>query len=117
MTRRSGQTEIDPDADLIEEVGRRFAKRALCVFAHPDDLEFSSGGTVSRLCALGWEVDIVVTTSGNKGTKDPEVTGQSSRRARGGSACRRAGHGRERADLPRLPRRLRRTTTRRAGCS
>ncbi|MQC17360.1 MAG: PIG-L family deacetylase [Chloroflexi bacterium] len=75
-TQRSGQTEIDPDADLISEVAKKFGKRALCVFAHPDDLEFSSGGTVSRLCAEGWRVDIVVTTSGNKGTKDPGVTGQ-----------------------------------------
>jgi LmbE family N-acetylglucosaminyl deacetylase len=74
--RRSGQTEIDPAKDLISEVGRQFAKRALCVFAHPDDLEFTSGGTVSRLCAEGWRVDILVTTSGNKGTKDPHVTGQ-----------------------------------------
>jgi LmbE family N-acetylglucosaminyl deacetylase len=68
--------DIDPDADLIHEVARKFDKRALCIFAHPDDLEFSSGGTVSRLCAEGWTVDIVVTTSGNKGTKDPEVTPQ-----------------------------------------
>lgn len=74
--RRSGQTEIDPAKDLISEVGRKFAKRALCVFAHPDDLEFTSGGTVARLCAEGWRVDIIVTTSGNKGTKDPSVTGQ-----------------------------------------
>src|SRR3546814_6294575 len=69
-------TDIDPAKDLISEVGRKFAKRALCVFAHPDDLEFSSGGTVARLCAEGWRVDIIVTTSGNKGTKDPSVTGQ-----------------------------------------
>ncbi len=69
-------TDIDPAKDLISEVGKKFGKRALCVFAHPDDLEFSSGGTVSRLCAEGWRVDILVTTSGNKGTKDPEVTGQ-----------------------------------------
>ncbi|MCA9851693.1 MAG: PIG-L family deacetylase [Dehalococcoidia bacterium] len=74
--RRSGQSEIDPSKDLIAEVGRKFAKRALCVFAHPDDLEFSSGGTVAKLCAEGWTVDIIVTTSGNKGTKDPTVTGQ-----------------------------------------
>ncbi|MCK9486700.1 MAG: PIG-L family deacetylase [Dehalococcoidia bacterium] len=71
-----GPTDIDPAKDLISEVGRKFAKRALCVFAHPDDLEFTSGGTVSRLCAEGWRVDILVTTSGNKGTKDPHVTGQ-----------------------------------------
>lgn len=68
--------DIDPAKDLIREVARKFGKRALCIFAHPDDLEFTSGGTVSRLCAEGWRVDILVTTSGNKGTKDPHVTGQ-----------------------------------------
>ncbi len=68
--------EIDPDADLITEVATKYAKRALCVFAHPDDLEFTCGGTVARLCAEGWDVHIVVTTSGNKGTKDPAVTAQ-----------------------------------------
>src|SRR3546814_690277 len=57
--RRSGQTEIDPSKDLIQQVGRKFGKRALCIFAHPDDLEFSSGGTVARLCAEGWRVDII----------------------------------------------------------
>lgn len=67
---------IDPEADLITEVATKFAKRALCVFAHPDDLEFTCGGTVAKLCAEGWDVHIVVTTSGNKGTKDPEVTPQ-----------------------------------------
>ncbi|MSP22698.1 MAG: PIG-L family deacetylase [Dehalococcoidia bacterium] len=51
-------------------------KRAMAVFAHPDDCEFSSGGTIAVLTRLGWEVDIVVATSGNKGTKDPGVTPQ-----------------------------------------
>lgn len=76
MVNRAAAPQIDPNADLIEEVGRKFAKRALCIFAHPDDLEFTSGGTVSRLCAEGWDVSILVTTSGNKGTKDPRVSGQ-----------------------------------------
>ena len=48
----------------------------MAVFAHPDDCEFSSGGTIAVLTRLGWEVDIVVATSGNKGTKDPGVTPQ-----------------------------------------
>jgi LmbE family N-acetylglucosaminyl deacetylase len=67
---------IDPDADLITEVATKFGKRALCIFAHPDDLEFTCGGTVAKLCAEGWDVRIVVTTSGNKGTKDSTVTSQ-----------------------------------------
>lgn len=50
------------------------AKRALGVFAHPDDAEFLCGGTVAALCAAGWEVRYVVATSGDKGTKDPAMT-------------------------------------------
>jgi LmbE family N-acetylglucosaminyl deacetylase len=67
---------IDPDADLIEELSAKGAKRAMVVMAHPDDCEFVCGGTVAKLCREGWDVNIVVTTSGNKGTKDPRVTGQ-----------------------------------------
>ena len=49
-------------------------KRALGIFAHPDDAEFLCGGTVAKLCAGGWEVRYVIATSGDKGTKDPELT-------------------------------------------
>jgi LmbE family N-acetylglucosaminyl deacetylase len=70
------RTAIDPDADLIEELSTKGPKRAMVVMAHPDDCEFSCGGTVAKLCREGWDVTIVVTTSGNKGTKDPSVTGQ-----------------------------------------
>lgn len=69
--RRAGQ--IDPDKDLIDQLG---PSRAMVVMAHPDDCEFVVGGTVALLASKGWEVDIVVATSGNKGTKDPEVTAQ-----------------------------------------
>jgi LmbE family N-acetylglucosaminyl deacetylase len=67
---------VDEDADLIEQLALHVPKRAMVVMAHPDDTEFGCGGTVSTLCQSGWEVQIVVTTSGNKGTKDSEVTGQ-----------------------------------------
>ncbi|HLZ70606.1 MAG TPA: PIG-L deacetylase family protein [Dehalococcoidia bacterium] len=49
-------------------------KRALGIFAHPDDAEFLCGGTVAKLCAAGWEVRYIVATSGDKGTKDPALT-------------------------------------------
>ena len=68
--------QIDPAADLLDELEAKAPKRALAVFAHPDDAEFTSGGTLALLCARGWDVNVVVTTSGNKGTKDPEVTPQ-----------------------------------------
>lgn len=49
-------------------------KRALVMVAHPDDAEFMCGGTVAKLCAQGWEVYYCLATSGDKGTKDPEMT-------------------------------------------
>jgi LmbE family N-acetylglucosaminyl deacetylase len=49
--------------------------RALCVAAHPDDVEFFAGGTVMRLAQRGVEVDLVLATSGDKGTRDPAVAG------------------------------------------
>ncbi|MQC27868.1 MAG: PIG-L family deacetylase [Chloroflexi bacterium] len=73
---RISQDDIDPDADLIEQLAEHVPMRAMVVMAHPDDTEFACGGTVSVLCRDGWDVQIVVTTSGNKGTKDPEVTAQ-----------------------------------------
>jgi len=50
------------------------SKRALGIFAHPDDAEFLCGGTVAKLCAAGWEVRYIIATSGDKGTKDPAMT-------------------------------------------
>ncbi|TAK74807.1 MAG: PIG-L family deacetylase [Dehalococcoidia bacterium] len=68
--------EIDMDADFITELTAKVPRRALAIFAHPDDAEFSCGGTLALLARLGWNVDVLVTTSGNKGTKDPGVTPQ-----------------------------------------
>ncbi|MYI83014.1 MAG: PIG-L family deacetylase, partial [Chloroflexi bacterium] len=44
--------------------------------AHPDDADFGCAGTMALLCRAGWEVDLLVATNGNKGTKDPNRTGQ-----------------------------------------
>jgi LmbE family N-acetylglucosaminyl deacetylase len=71
--RRRQVGSIDPEKDLIDQLG---PTRAMVVMAHPDDCEFTVGGTVALLASKGWEIDIVVATSGNKGTKDPEVTSQ-----------------------------------------
>src|SRR5258708_19479332 len=48
----------------------RRIKRALCVVAHPDDIEFYCGGSVLKMTARGVIVDFVVATSGDKGTRD-----------------------------------------------
>jgi len=49
-------------------------ERALVVFSHPDDAEFSAAATIAALSAGGARVDYVVTTDGGKGTEDPAVT-------------------------------------------
>lgn len=51
-------------------------RTALVVFAHPDDAEFMCGGTVAKWCAEGWEVVYVAATSGDKGSRDPQMTRQ-----------------------------------------
>jgi len=46
-------------------------RRALAVYAHPDDPEISAGGTLARWAADGSEVWVLVTTRGDKGTTEP----------------------------------------------
>lgn len=50
--------------------------RGLVITAHPDDAEFIAGGTIAKMCDLGWEVTIAVATSGDKGTRDPDLRPQ-----------------------------------------
>jgi LmbE family N-acetylglucosaminyl deacetylase len=45
----------------------------MLVVAHPDDSEFSAGGTVGRLTEAGKRVIVIQVTSGNKGSADPEA--------------------------------------------
>jgi LmbE family N-acetylglucosaminyl deacetylase len=48
----------------------RRIRRALCIVAHPDDIEFYCAGTVLLMTRRGAVVDFVVATSGDKGTRD-----------------------------------------------
>ncbi len=48
-------------------------RRALVVMAHPDDIEFTCGGTVASLADDGWQVAFCLVTSGDKGSKDPNL--------------------------------------------
>jgi LmbE family N-acetylglucosaminyl deacetylase len=43
----------------------------LVVMAHPDDAEFSAGGTLARWTAEGARVTYCICTDGDKGTSDP----------------------------------------------
>jgi LmbE family N-acetylglucosaminyl deacetylase len=48
----------------------RRIKRALCIVAHPDDIEFYCGGTVLKMTNRGVLVDFILATSGDKGARD-----------------------------------------------
>ena len=51
-------------------------QRGMVVFAHPDDAEFGSAGTVGKLGRDGKEVVYVVVTDGSKGSSDPEMSAE-----------------------------------------
>jgi len=53
--------------------GRPPAK-VMAIVAHPDDAEFACGATVAKWAQMGSEVRYLVCTSGNKGSKDPQMT-------------------------------------------
>lgn len=49
-------------------------KKIASIMAHPDDAEFICGATLARWAEEGNEVVIVLITSGDKGSDDPDVT-------------------------------------------
>ena len=48
--------------------------RAMLIYAHPDDIEFSAGGTAALWAAEKSEVTYVVITDGNVGSHEPGMT-------------------------------------------
>lgn len=52
------------------------ARRVMGFFAHPDDPEFFSGATFARWAAEGAAITLVLVTSGDKGSSDPDMTHQ-----------------------------------------
>ena len=48
-------------------------QRALCVMAHPDDVDFGSAGTVAAWVKQGIEVSYCIVTDGDAGGFDPSV--------------------------------------------
>ena len=49
-------------------------RRAMAIFAHPDDVDFGCSGTIALWTGKGVHVTYCVITSGNKGTHDPKMT-------------------------------------------
>ncbi|HSL30178.1 MAG TPA: PIG-L deacetylase family protein [Anaerolineales bacterium] len=50
-------------------------KRAMSIYAHPDDQEFSIGGTLAKWARAGAEIISVLITSGDSGSNDPAKDG------------------------------------------
>src|SRR5262245_36799891 len=50
-------------------------QRAMSIQAHPDDQEFSIGGTLAKWAQADCEVISVVITSGDSGSNDPAKDG------------------------------------------
>ena len=55
-------------AELLDGVPRR----ALAIYAHPDDPDVSCGGTLAAWASAGCEVHTLICTDGGKGTSDPD---------------------------------------------
>src|SRR5216117_2232652 len=55
------------DKDLENE-------RAMVIYAHPDDAEFSVAGTVAKWAKAGVEVTYCMVTNGASGSQDPDMT-------------------------------------------
>jgi LmbE family N-acetylglucosaminyl deacetylase len=51
-------------------------KRVLAIQAHPDDIEFGQAGTIAKWAREGAEIVYCSVTSGDKGSADPEMTGE-----------------------------------------
>ena len=57
----------------MEQAGQE-RKIVLAIQAHPDDVDFSCGGTVAKFVRDGHEVHYLSATSGNKGSHDRAMT-------------------------------------------
>src|SRR5260370_18284662 len=78
-SRRSCRDYLTADAARIAlvttlEIVTKIPKRAMVVFAHPDDPEIGSGGVIARWVAAGCEVTYVLCTTGDAGTADRALT-------------------------------------------
>lgn len=50
------------------------SRRVLVIGAHPDDAESGAGGSIALWSKAGNEVQLIVCTNGDKGTKDPDLS-------------------------------------------
>jgi LmbE family N-acetylglucosaminyl deacetylase len=64
------------DVSKLPPIGHDGPKTLMAIMAHPDDIDFGSSGSVAKWCAEGWTIYYVLTTSGDKGTHEPGISGQ-----------------------------------------
>src|ERR671926_1854290 len=57
-------------------------KRAMVVYAHPDDAEFGIAGTVAKWAKAGVEITYCMVTNGASGSDDPDITREKLRETR-----------------------------------
>lgn len=67
---RSAQQAVEAEGSTIPAGPKKIAS----IMAHPDDAEFICGATLARWAEEGNEVVIVLITSGDKGSDDPDMT-------------------------------------------
>ena len=60
-------------SSLLENLDGSPVTRVLAVMAHPDDIDFGSGGTVRALTEAGVEVSYAIVTNGDAGGFDPSI--------------------------------------------
>ena len=51
-------------------------ERVMALFAHPDDPEFFAGGLLAKMGQAGKRLIYILVTSGDKGSDDPEMSGE-----------------------------------------
>ncbi|MGD8457938.1 MAG: PIG-L deacetylase family protein [Anaerolineales bacterium] len=57
-------------------------ERAMAIYAHPDDIEFSCAGTLARWASEGCKNSYVIITSGDVGITDPHISREEARKIR-----------------------------------
>lgn len=62
------------DNPISTEPDWEHVQRVLVIMAHPDDPDFSCGGTAMQMVRRGIEVTYMILTNGDKGNHDPEIT-------------------------------------------
>ena len=77
----------------------------LAVFAHPDDAEISSGGTLAKWAAQGREVHLLILTNGDRGSDDPDTDREELARTRAEATRLRETRFRNTASSPRTSKR------------